>query len=121
MKRLLISFILLFSFFSSQAQSCEDLIKHVKSQGYGTTYSSPLSDAISKVTFYRVSENYHTYYFAVVCFKRKYSYNCDEYIYQVGSSSQTNYSINYLESAGSAFWKYIQPYHKNLKCSPSFE
>ena len=63
---------------------------------------------------------YQTYYFAIVCFKQKYSYGCNEYIYQVASNTKFNYSYNYLNSAGKAFWKYIQPYNENLDCAPNF-
>lgn len=119
MKKLL--FFCLCFFFSSwtvKAQSCEELIEYVKNESYGSTYSSPLSDAISEVTFYTTTIEYDTYYFAIVCFKSKYSYGCTEYIYQVGSNTKFNYSMNYLNSAGEAFWEYIQPYHRNLKCGP---
>lgn len=106
--------------FSVNAQSCEEMMEYVKSEAYGTTYNSYTSDAISKVTFYNVSIDYQTYYFAIVCFKQEYSYGCNEYIYQVGSNTKINYSLNYLDSAGKAFWKYIQPYNENLKCAPNF-
>ena len=26
--------------------------------------------------------------------------------------------MNYLDSAGKAFWNYIEPYSDNLECSP---
>ncbi|MFD2696426.1 hypothetical protein ACFSQ0_00300 [Mesonia sediminis] len=106
--------------FMLQAQDCDELMDYVKTQDYGTTYSSPLSDAVTKVTFYEVTIDYRTHYFAIVCFKSGYI-GCDEYIYKVGSTTQTHYAVHYLNSAGKAFWKYIRPYHKNLKCSPSFE
>ena len=107
---------------SVKAQSCEEIMKYVKSNGgYGTTYSSYNSDAISKVTFYQVTAEYKTLYFAIVCFKKEYSYSCSEYIYQVGSNTKFNYSLNYLSSAGKAFWKYIEPYNENLGCAPNFK
>jgi hypothetical protein len=84
-------------------------MESVKSNNYRTTYSSYTSDAISKVTFYDVTIDYKTYNFAVVCFKSEYSYGCSEYIYQVASNKKLNYFMNYLSSAGKAFWKYIQP------------
>lgn len=120
MKKLLLCLCILFSSWTATSQSCEELIEFVKNDSYGTTYSSPLSDAISKVTFYTTRIDYETYYFAIVCFKSKYSYGCTEYIYQVGYNTKFNYSMNYMDSAGEAFWEYIQPYHKNLKCSPDF-
>ncbi|MDG1731050.1 MAG: hypothetical protein P8K68_01590 [Algibacter sp.] len=102
------------------AQSCDEMMQFVKSKSYGTTYTSYDSEAISKVTFYDVRIDYQTYYFAIVCFKREYSYSCNEYIYQVGSSTKMYYSMNYLDSAGKAFWKYIQPYNESLDCAPNF-
>ena len=104
-----------------QSQSCEELIDFVKSEDYGATYNSPTSTAISKVSFHTVYIDYDTYYFAIVCFKSKYSYDCTEYIYRVASNTKLYYSMNYINSAGEAFWKYIQPYHKNSECSPSLE
>lgn len=109
------------SFFEMKSQSCDEMIEFVKSKSYGTTYTSYNSDAISKVTFYDVIIEYKTYYFAIVCFKQKYSYSCSEYIYQVASNTKINYSMNYFESAGKAFWKYIQPYNENLNCAPDFD
>jgi len=104
--------------FNVEAQTCEEIMDFVKSKSYGTTYTSYNSDAISKVTFYEITIDYRTHYFAIVCFKNKYVYNCSEYIYQVGSNTKYNYSLNYLNSAGKAFWEYIQPYNKNLGCAP---
>lgn len=121
MKRTLFCFCIFFATITAKGQSCEELIEYVKSEGYGTTYSSPLSDAISKVTFYDISKDFETYYFAIVCFKEKYSYGCSEYIYLVGSNTKFNYSMNYFDSAGKAFWNYIQPYQENSECSPSLE
>jgi hypothetical protein len=103
-----------------QSQTCSELMESITSNNYGTTYNSYNSDAISKVTFYEVSENFKTYYFAIVCFKKEY-YGCNEYLYQVGSSTKLQYSMNYYSSAGKAFWKYIEPYNSNLDCAPDFE
>lgn len=104
------------------AQSCDEIMEYVKKEGgYGTTYTSYNSDAISKVTFYQLTVDYKTLYFAIVCFKKEYSYSCSEYIYQVGSNTKLNYSMNYLTSAGKAFWEYIQPYNENLGCAPNFK
>jgi hypothetical protein len=108
--------------FSIKGQSCDEIIKLVKKEGgYGTTYTSINSDAISKVTFYRMIADYKTLYFAIVCFKKEYSYSCTEYIYQVASNTSLNYAGNYLSSAGKAFWTYIQPYNENLGCAPNFK
>src|SRR5690554_6302517 len=113
MKKTILILFLLFGFFSVKAQnSCEELMKSVKSKSYGTTYHSYDSTAISKVTFYDVMIDYKYYYFAIVCFKKEYSYSCTEYIYQVGSRTKLDYSLNYSKSAGEAFWKYIQPYNE---------
>lgn len=122
MKRLLLILIAVFTISKVQAQSCDEIMKFVKSEGgYGTSYTSYNSDAISKVTFYDLTVDYKTLYFAIVCFKGKSSYGCTEYIYQVGSSTKLSYSLNYITSAGKAFWEYIQPYSKNLGCAPDFE
>lgn len=110
-------FITLFITVSIKAQSCEEVLKFVKSSGYGITYYSYSSTAISQVTFYDIYENYKTYYFAIVRFNNSYK----EYVYQVGSNTKYNYSINYLDSAGEAFWNFIQPHNKNLGCAPNFE
>lgn len=104
-----------------KAQSCDEIMDYVKSKDYGTTYISYNSEAIAKVTFYEVYVDYKALYFAVVCFKQEYSYKCSEYIYQVGSNTKMYYSMNYLNSAGKAFWQYIQPYNENLGCAPNFK
>jgi hypothetical protein len=121
MKKSFILLALVLFFLSAKSQNCDDLIRYVKSESYGTVFSSPLSDAISKVTFYQISIDYKIYYFAIVCFKNKNSYGCTEYIYQVAHNTRLLYSMEYLDSAGSAFWKFIQPYHVNLDCSPSLK
>jgi len=98
--------------------SCTELIDNVKSENYGRTYYSSGSEAISEVTFYEISDDdYNTYYFAIVEFKSSF----ENYIYQVGSSTELNYSMHYIDSAGKAFWLYIQPYNENLGCAPNFE
>jgi hypothetical protein len=101
-----------------EAQTCDEVMRYVKSKGYGTDYTSYNSDAISKVTFYDIVIDHKTEYFAIVCFKSKYSYGCAKYIYQVASNTESNYSINYYNSAGKAFWSYIQPYRNVLGCGP---
>jgi hypothetical protein len=121
MKKILFCLILIFGMFNANAQSCQEIMSSVKSGNYGTTYDSYNSDAISKVTFYDVTIDYQSYYFAIVCFKEKYSYGCNEYIYQVGSNTKSNYSMNHYNSAGKAFWKYIEPYNSNLGCAPNFD
>jgi hypothetical protein len=119
-KFLLLHIILLFNI-TLFSQSCPELITKVRELDSGTTYSSYNSDAISKVTFHEVMVDYRTSYFAIVCFKKEYSYSCNEYIYKVSSNTKFNYSISYMNSAGKAFWKYIQPYNQNLECGPSFD
>lgn len=116
----LLLFLFLISF-NTYSQSCEDIMKFVKSKSYGTTYTSYNSDAISKVTFYDVTTDYQTHYFAIVCFKQQYSYSCKEYIYQVAYDTRVKYSLKYMSSAGEAFWEYINPYRKQLGCAPDFE
>lgn len=103
---------------AGHAQTCQEVLNYVKSSGNGTKYYSPTSEAVSEVTFYTVIENYSTYYFAVVKFTSSYY---KEYIYQVASNTKFHYGMNYLNSAGKAFWEYIQPYNKNLGCAPKFE
>lgn len=98
--------------------SCEDFMKSIEDNNYGSTYTSYDSTAISSVTFYGVTLNYSYRYFAVVCFKPKYGYSCNKYIYEVSSQTKVNYSLAYLNSAGKAFWKYIEPYNKVLGCAP---
>lgn len=121
MKKIILILVIALTTISVSAQSCEEIMAYVKKEGgYGTTYTSYNSDAISKVTFYQLTVDYKTLYFAIVCFKKEYSYTCSEYIYQVGSNTKFNYSLNYLNSAGKAFWEYIQPYNENLGCAPNF-
>jgi len=120
MKRLILILLLSIGVSTSYAQDCDDLMEYVKSKSYGTTYNSYLSEAISKVTFYELTIDYQYYYFAIVCFNRDY-YGCTEYLYQVGSNTKLNYSLDYLTSAGKAFWKHIQPYNENLQCAPDFD
>lgn len=119
MKKFLFYLILFFGISSTiNAQSsCQDIIDYVKSEGYGSTYYSYSSDAITQVTFYDVTDDsYNTYYFAIVRFTSSYT----DYIYQVGSNTRNNYSMDYLNSAGKAFWNYIEPYSDNLGCGPNF-
>ncbi len=119
-KHLLCLIIILIVSINANAQSCQEWVDFVKSETTGTSYISYTSEAISKVTFYTVSVDYNTYYFAIVCFKQKYSYSCKEYIYQVASNTKFNYSLDHYESAGKAFWKHIQPHKSNLGCGPNF-
>jgi hypothetical protein len=119
MKNLFLILVVMIATIHAKGQSCDEIMEYVKSKGNGTTYTSYNSDAISKVTFYEISVDYRTLYFAIVCFKKQYSYSCSEYIYQVGSNTKTNYAMNYQNSAGRAFWDYIQPHKDNLGCSPN--
>jgi hypothetical protein len=119
-----IVFLLFFTFsittFKANGQTCEEIMEFVKSKSYGTTYTSYNSDAISSVTFYDIMIDYQSYYFAIVCFKQGYI-SCNEYIYQVESSTKMYYSMNYINSAGKAFWSFIQPYNKNLGCATDID
>lgn len=119
MKYLLLCTILVLCAHTSNAQTCEEVMNFVKSESTGTTYYSYSSDAISKVTFYDVTIDFEKYYFALVKFNNSYSFK--EYIYQVVSQTKFNYSINYITSAGEAFWAYIEPYNDILGCAPDFE
>jgi hypothetical protein len=120
MKPLLFIILIMTVCLTSKGQTCDEIMEWVKSESYGTTYTSYNSDAISKATFYDVTVDYQTHYFAIVCFK-KGSYGCNEYIYQVSSSTKMYYSMNYVSSAGKAFWEYIEPYSDNLGCAPDFD
>ncbi|AIZ40967.1 hypothetical protein M666_04990 [Cellulophaga baltica 18] len=120
MKKPLTLIILLLSCIITNAQSCDEMMSFVKSNSSGRSYTNYDSEAISKVTFYTVRVDYKTLYFAIVCFKKQYSYSCNEYLYQVSSSTQSNYSMDHYNSAGKAFWKHIQPYNDNLNCAPNF-
>lgn len=118
-KQLLLLLFLLATSITLKSQTCEEYMDFVRSESYGSAYNSYNSDAISKVTFYTVSIDYQFYYFAIVCFKKQYG-GCSEYIYQVDSNTKMYYSMNYLSSAGEAFWNYIEPHNGNLGCAPSF-
>ncbi len=120
MKKYLFFLLIIIGSTSVNSQSCEEIMDYVKSKDYGITYTSYDSEAISKVTFYNVSVDYKTHYFAIVCFKKEYSYSCNEYIYQVNSTTKLNYSMDHYDSAGKAFWKHIEPHSGNLGCTPSF-
>mgnify|MGYP001821872403 CR=1 FL=1 len=109
--------IAVFSSLSAQT-SCEALADYVKSEGYGSTYYSYSSSAVSQVTFYEITDsNYKTHYFAMVRFKSAYN----DYLYQVGSNTKFNYSMAYMDSAGKAFWNYIEPYSDVLGCAPDLD
>ena len=119
MKKLYITLVFsILGFSLSHSQTCSEILQYVKSEGgYGSNYFSPGSEAISEVTFYEITdESYNSYYFAVVQFTSSFQ----EYIYQVGSDTEFNYSLYYLNSAGKAFWEYIEPYADVLDCSPRF-
>ncbi|PHI19217.1 hypothetical protein CEQ90_14230 [Lewinellaceae bacterium SD302] len=119
MKTGMIYLLLMITFCSLQSQSCEELMQTVKNSGYGQTFNSNItSNAISKVTFYDVSVNYQTLYFAIVCFKKEYGFGCNEYLYQVAFNTRSQYSFSYMNSAGKAFWNYIHPHRDNLGCAP---
>ena len=119
MKKILLSTILLITI-QGFSQSCDEMMDYVKKGNFGTTYNSYSSSVIQKVTFYDKMIDYQSYYFAIVCFKNDF-YGCSEYIYQVGSRTKFNYSLDYYSSAGKAFWKHIEPYNANLDCAPDFE
>lgn len=118
MKKLTILIFSLMVYQTSTAQmSCDELIDYLETESYGSTYYSLDSDAITQVTFYEVTDdNYNSYYYAVVQFTSSYQ----DYIYQVSSNTESNYTFDYMVSAGKAFWKYIEPYNKNLECAPDF-
>jgi len=100
------------------AQSCDEIAKLVKSRSAGVIYYSSNSEAISSVTFYDFIEGYKHYYFAIVKFNHNYLFK--EYLYQVDSKTKMWYSLEYMKSAGKAFWKYIEPHNTTLNCAPDF-
>lgn len=101
----------------SRNNMCVSLMETLKSVANGTTYTSYNSTAISRVTFYDVEIDYKPVYYAIVCFTyRNAALGCAEYIYRVSSDTERNYSLNYMNSAGQAFNRYIKPYNKNLYC-----
>lgn len=108
LKGILFYIVFMITTLSVNAQSCSEIMSSIKSNYYGTTYYSPTSDAIAQVTFYEATIEYNTYYFAIV--KHKDSYTAKDYLYQVASNTKLNYAMNYLQSAGKAFHKYIKPY-----------
>jgi len=118
MKLKLLSAILMICFLQEMAgqNSCDELMAKVQTEDYGTIYSSFNSDAITQVTFHEFSDSsYNTYYFAIVQFTSSYQ----EYIYQVDSDTEFNYSLDYYSSAGKAFWKHINPFKDVLGCAPN--
>lgn len=97
--------------------SCDELKEYVRSEDYGMTYYSYGSEAITKVSFYEVSDDsYNTFYFAIVQFTSSYT----EYIYQVSYNTKMNYALDYSSGAGEAFWAHIHPYRDVLGCAPDF-
>ena len=121
MRYILITLIFLLQVQNSQSQTCDDLIDQIEMNYQASTYTSYTSTAISTVSFYTVNEDFKTHYFAIVCFKQEYGYGCNKYIYKVSSDTKWNYSVNYLSSAGEAFWDYIQPYANVLGCGANFK
>ena len=97
-------------------QTCQEFLEYVESNAYGKTLYSPTSTAIQKVTFYSLEYNYETYHYAVVTFNN--GMFGKKYIYQVGSRTYFNYLMDYMDSAGRAFWEHIQPYGDVLGCGP---
>ena len=119
MKKIITLFILLLIGVGSvfAQMSCNELKDYVESEDYGMTYYSYDSDAITKVSFHEITDDsYNTYYFAIVQFTSSFT----EYIYQVDSNTKFNYSMDYHESAGKAFWEHIHPYRDVLGCAPDF-
>jgi hypothetical protein len=113
---LLTLLILLFLVLAQKANSqtsCSEMIRYVESESYGSIYYSSGSDAIAHVTFYDLLDKINnTNYYAVVRFKSSQK----DYIYQVSSDTRRNYIQHYSNSAGEAFWKYIEPHNSNLNC-----
>lgn len=121
MKKYLTLLLLIIVSININAQDCKEIMDFVKLKSNGTAYTSYTSDAITKVTFYTVSVDYKTLYFVIVCFKKKYSYSCNEYIYQVSSGTKLKYALDHYDSAGKAFWKHIEPYNQSINCGANFD
>ncbi|WP_027418200.1 hypothetical protein [Crocinitomix catalasitica] len=120
MKKLILILIFTATCIFTHAQSCEEYLQLVKSKSQGTTYTSSNSTAISKVTFYNVTLENEPLNFAIVCFKGKRATDSLlEYIYKVEPDTESIYASNYKDSAGKAFWKYIQPFNASLDCAPN--
>lgn len=117
MKRIVTCLTMLVATTSVYAQTCAELREYVESKGYGVSYYSYGSDAISEVTFYDISDEDQRYYFAIVQLTSSYK----KYIYQVASNTKYLYSTYYITSAGKAFRNYIHPYNDVLGCAPDFE
>lgn len=111
---LIIAITLLIGVQQANAQtSCSEMIRYVKSNSSGLKFTSYGSDAISQVTFYEFTDRIaNRHYYAIV----RFTSSNKDYIYQVASGTKSNYSLNYSNSAGKAFWKYIEPYKSNLNC-----
>lgn len=115
---ILFSFISLFIGELNGQTSSDDIIKYVRSKDFGMTYYSYNSDAIRSISFHEVrTESYKTIHFAIVQFQTSFT----DYIYQVDYNTRSKYSMQYLTSAGSAFFEYIHPYRKLLGCAPNFD
>jgi hypothetical protein len=53
MKKVILFFVIALTTTFVKAQTCDEIMEYVKKEGgYGTTYTSYNSEAISKVTFY---------------------------------------------------------------------
>lgn len=112
---------MLFKSTISISQTCTELIEIVKSKDYPMTYNTYGSSWISKVEFYKISQDYENYYFAIVYVKRdEYGLNVTPYIYQVDQYTESSFSSDFMigGSAGEAFHKNIKPYGNVLNCSP---
>ncbi len=105
---------------SNSKKNCNTLIRSFKAKYNGDRYNSPSSSSISSVTFYNINIDRRINYFAIVCFKNSNNNYCNEYLYQVSLQTKELYSTFYRNSAGKAFWKYVNPHKKNLLCSPDF-
>jgi hypothetical protein len=72
MKKIILIFFIALTTFAVKAQTCDEIMEYVKKEGgYGTTYTSYNSDAISKVTFYQVSVDYKTLNFCNCMFQER--------------------------------------------------
>ena len=119
MKKVVLLFLFVLSAQISNAQmSCTELIEHLETGWDGNIYTSYDSEAISSITFYAIiDDDGYEYHYAIVVFTSSDT----QYIYQVDSFTENDYSWDSSDSAGKAFWKHIQPYNDNLDCGAYFE
>ena len=109
-------FLLIVLFVCSQTlfaqDDCDELIEYLTTNYNGRAYANPSSSSIEEVVFYSYYDDNATYYYAIVEFTTSY----DKFVYQVDNLTEDDYAENYSESAGRAYWDYIEPHKDFLGC-----